>query len=352
MFYRIPAYREDLEQAKKNVLSPEGLKDKSFLITGASGLIGSFLVDLLRYFGETSGLRVGICAAGRNPAALEERFSSHVGKAGFRLLRYDVNDRLDVEEKFDFIVHAAGNSSPGGFSADPVGTITANVFGVYNLMEYARGAGIERFLYVSSGEVYGQGAEGLEAFEESYSGYVDSTSPRSCYPNGKRAAETLGVSYFKQYGVDFVIVRPCHTYGPTALGSDNRASAQFVNDALAGKDIVMKSPGLQRRSYCYVADSVSALLSVLLRGKSGEAYNIANSASIVTIREMAETLAAKAGRKVVFDVPEEAERQGYNPVTQSVLASKKLEALGWKGSYSLAEGMEKTIRILRARIRG
>ena len=188
---------------------------------------------------------------------------------------------------------------------------------------------MERFLYVSSGEIYGQGT-GEKAFTETDSGYVDCATPRACYPSSKRAAETLCVAYAEEYGVDAVIVRPSHTYGPHFTGSDNRVFCQFIRNVLRGEDIVMKSDGSQMRSWCYVADCALAMLYVLLNGERGNAYNIADTSSVFSIREMAETLAHQAGRKVVFAIPEDAEKKVFTKISYAVFATDKLEALGWK----------------------
>ena len=215
------------------------------------------------------------------------------------------------------------------------------------LLDYAKDHGGKRLLYISSGEVYGQGDLSLESFEESYAGYVDPTSPRSCYPNGKRAAETLCVSYTKQFGIDTVIVRPSHTYGPTATKADNRANAQFVNKGLAGEDIVLKSEGNQLYSYSYVADAVSALLYCLLYGECGQAYNVADPGSDIALKDLARIVADYAGRQVVFELPDAKEAAGYSTATKAVLDAAKLRSLGWSAHYDMKNGLIRTIVILR-----
>ena len=205
---------------------------------------------------------------------------------------------------------------------------------------------MKRFLYVSSGEVYGEG-DGRVISEE-YSGYVDCLNPRSCYPSSKRASETLCASYASEYGVDVVIARPCHIFGPNFTEKDNRVYAQFIRNILHGEDIVMKSSGEQMRSWCYVIDCVSALLYVLLKGISGEAYNIADSKSVLTIRQLAEMLARIGNCKVVIEKPSETEKRTFNPVTKSVYSVNKLEGLGWNVSGSMEDKMMKTIHYLKS----
>ena len=215
-------------------------------------------------------------------------------------MEHNVNELPDFDFAVDYIIHAASPAFPAAFNNDPVGTVMSNILGTKYLLDYGKDHGTKRMLYISSGEVYGQGDLSLESFDETYAGYVDPTSVRSCYPNGKRTAETLCVSYTKQFGIDTVIVRPSHTYGPTVTKADNRANAQFVNKGLAGEDIVLNSAGNQMRSYTYLADSASAIISVLTSGESGNAYNIANSASRTTIAGFAKEVASQTGTKVIF----------------------------------------------------
>lgn len=346
MLYQNPFYRESLKTVSGN-LNLEKLKACSILITGASGMIGSCLVDLLMYYNETNDYDINVFCMGRKKAALQKRFQSHLGDSRFHIIEHDVKEPLPYNISFDYMIHAASNAYPLLYSTDPVGTIMGNVWGGYHLLEYARQNGLRRFLFVSTGEVYGQGAEDITSFDETYSGFVESLNPRSCYPNAKRLTETLCASYMMQYGIDTVIARPCHTYGPTAAEKDNRASSQFIRDVLSGNDIVMKSQGLQLRSYCYVADCASAILAILLYGKTGNAYNIANSKSNITIGEMAEIIAQISGKKVIYNLPNELEKSGYNPVTQSVLNPGKLEALGWEAKYDMKNGLLQTMDILK-----
>ena len=248
---------------------------------------------------------------------------------------------LESNVQFDYIVHAASNANPKFYATQPVEVMKANIDGVANLIEYGLTHGMKRFLYVSSGEVYGEG-DG-RVFTEDYSGYVDPAKPRSCYPSSKRAAETLCVSYAAEYGADVVIARPCHVYGPHFTEQDNRVYAQFIRNVLRGEDIVMKSTGEQFRSWCYVVDCASALLHILLKGGSGEAYNIADANSNISIRELAETIAKIGGKKVVIDMPDADEQKGFNVVTKSVFSTEKLELLGWRAQSNMLDGLSHAI---------
>lgn len=337
-------YEEDLETTLTHVVDAEKLYGKKVLITGATGTIGSFTADALIYLSKKSKADIRIFLAGRSVEKLQNQFGSH---DNVKCLSYDLNAPIDFDEDVDYVIHAAGNAHPAAFNGDPVGTIVGNIDSTYRLLEYARNHDGKRLLYVSSGEVYGQGDISLDAFDETYLGYLDVLSPRSCYPLSKRMAENLCVSYWKQYGVESVIVRPCHTYGPFMTPSDNRAHAQFLHNALSGKDIVMKSAGTQMRSYNYVADCVSGLLTVLVSGETGEAYNLANPKSALTIAEFAKKTAAAENCKVVFENPTESDVANRSPIPKQVLATEKLECLGWRPAFGIDVGIQHTLDILK-----
>ncbi len=242
---------------------------------------------------------------------------------------------------FHYIIHAASNASPNFFANNPVEVIKSNISGVSNLMEFGLKHNMRRFLYVSSGEVYGEGDGRI--FTEDYSGYVNCATPRACYPSSKRAAETLCVAYAAEYGADVVVARPCHVYGPNFTESDNRVYAQFIRNVMKDENIVMKSTGEQFRSWCYVVDCVLALLYILLKGENGQAYNIADEKSSVTIRDLAEMIAELGGKEVVMDVPSVDEKKGFNVVTKSVFSTEKLENLGWRLEGMMSQKMQATI---------
>lgn len=332
------SYKEDILRTFEHDLPWEILSGANILVTGATGLIGGCLVETLMMNPRKD---YQVYASGRNEDRARVRFKDFAEEPAFHFVKYDVMQPLENDVRYDYIIHAASNASPNFFAQKPVEVIKSNIDGVANLMEYGLDHGMKRFLYVSSGEVYGEG-DG-RVFTEDYSGYVDCAKPRSCYPSSKRAAETLCVSYAAEYGADVVIARPCHTYGPHFTEQDNRVYAQFIRNVLRGEDIVMKSTGEQFRSWCYVVDCVSALLHILLKGESGEAYNIADADSNISICELAETIAAIGERKVVIDLSDADEKRGFNPVTKSVFSADKLKLIGWKPQNHIPEGLEHTI---------
>lgn len=334
-------YYNDIRYIFKEDLPWNKLSGCNILVTGATGLIGGCLVEALMANPKRD---YQVYASGRNEQRARERFKDYADDKAFHFVRYDVLEPLDSDVRFDYIIHAASNASPNFFAQKPVEVIKSNVDGVAHLMEYGLAHGMKRFLYVSSGEIYGEG-DG-RVFTEDYSGYVNCATPRACYPSSKRAAETLCVSYAAEYGADVVIARPSHTYGPHFTEQDNRVYAQFIRNVLRGEDIVMKSTGEQFRSWCYVVDCVSALLYILLKGECGQAYNIADDKSNISIRELAETIAKIGGKKVVIDVPDADEKKGFNVVTKSVFSTEKLRLLGWQAHTDIKQGLKDTINEL------
>jgi len=350
MFDTHPFYQEDIARIVNSAAMYGAdltwLNGKSFLITGATGLICSFLIDVLMFCNINHEGKIHIYALGRNKDYAYERFMAYWNHPQFSFIQHDISRVFNYDIRADYIIHGASNAYPASFAADPVGTMKSNIFGTYNLLEFSIRTGAKRLLYVSSGEVYGEGTG--QDFVESYSGYIDNLNPRACYPISKRAAETLCVSYKDQYGIDAVIARPCHIYGPTMTKSDNRAFAQFIRNVLERKDIVLKSDGRQYRSYCYAADCASALLAILFKGVNGEAYNIADKKSNITIKQLAETIARTGGRKIVFDIPSTQEQKGYSVISRAVLDATKLENLGWRALFNVEEGIRRTFQILGA----
>lgn len=335
------SYIDDIRTVAELHLPWEKLEDCNILITGATGLIGSCLVAVLM---ARKNRNYHVYASGRNTVRANKRFKRYANDSYFHFLEHDITLPLDSNTTFQYIIHAGSNASPNFFSTKPVEVLKSNTLGVINLMDYGIGHGLRRFLFVSSGEVYGEGDGRI--FTEEYSGYVDCTSPRSCYPTGKRAAESLCASYSTEYGIETVIARPCHTYGPEFTEADNRAYAQFIRNVLAKEDIIMKSNGAQYRSWCYVVDCVSALLHILLKGEAGKAYNIADETSNITIKELATMIAEIGGQKVVTQLPTDVEMMGANPVTKSIYSAERLKSLGWRCRTTMRENLQTTINHL------
>ena len=338
---------EDLNAAVSAFPELSELAGKSVLITGATGLICSAIADMLIRVNETQNTGIEIYVTGRDPKKAEGRFGMYALKEYFHILRYDALEEIrNFPEKVDYVVHGAGNAFPGAMIKEPVETMECNTGGTLRLLKYASKAGCRRFMYISSSEVYGK-KETDRPFKEDDYGFVDLLGPRSAYPVSKRAGETLCASYSYEYGMESVIIRPGHIYGPTASMKDNRVSSAFAYQSAAGEDIIMKSDGAQIRSYVYCVDCASAALIALLKGENIGAYNISNPDSVISIKEMAEKLAAAGGVSIKTELPDENEKKAFNPMNNSSLDSSKLLALGWKGLFDARVGLTHTVEILR-----
>ncbi|WP_125144189.1 NAD-dependent epimerase/dehydratase family protein [Clostridium transplantifaecale] len=336
-------FMQNIEYVKKLDLPWEKLKGKTVLVSGASGLIGSFLVRVLLEKNE----QIKVVALGRNMVTAKNVFFEYWDSKYFTFISHDINQPLTEDiPSVDYLIHAASNTHPVAYAMDPIGTITTNVIGTYNLLEHARKNAECRFLFASSVEVYGENKGDIEYFDESYCGYIDCNTLRAGYPESKRTGEALCQAYIDCYNMNIVTARLSRTYGPTMLRSDTKAISQFIKNGAKGEEIILKSEGSQLYSYNYVADSVSGLLTVLLCGECGEAYNIADKKSDITLRDLAQLIADYVGTKIVFEIPNKTEQAGYSKATKALLDSSKLRKLGWEAHWSIEEGIKETLDYL------
>jgi UDP-glucuronate decarboxylase len=342
------AYCEDVKYVGDLKLPWEKLQGNSILISGGTGLIGSFLIDTIMYRNNEYSMACQIYALGRNEEKARERFTYCWNNDLFQFIVHDINYPIksDKLRKIGYVLHLASNTHPLAYSTDPIGTITTNIIGVKNMLDFSVTYDADRFAFASSNEIYGENRGDVEKFDEHYCGYIDCNTMRAGYPESKRCGEALCQAYFKQKNLNIVIPRLTRSYGPTLLNSDTKALSQFIHKAIHGENIVLKSAGTQYYSYTYVADAVSGLLTILLSGQTGEAYNIADEASDITLKDLAAIIAESCGRKVVFELPDEVEAAGYSKATKARLDSTKLQHLGWKAKYTIQNGIERTIRIL------
>lgn len=304
------------------------LSGKTALVTGATGLIGAEVVSALE-------------AAGCTVISAVRDLSRAVGRA----VAYDAEKPLAFHFPADLIVHAASGAHPLAYARDPAGIMRANVFGTMNLLAYAQKCGA-RLLFLSSGEVYGLSPAPEAGFPEDFAGALNPMNPRACYPESKRCAETMIASWHAQYGTDALVARLCHVYGPSIAPTNSRADAQFLRDAVAGRDIRMKSAGDQVRSFLYAKDAAKAILTLLAQGEAGRAYNVAGR-FVHSIREYAQTLADIAGVSLAFENPDDIEKAGYSKVRRAVLDPARLESLGFRAEYNLKMGLQETFHRCR-----
>lgn len=323
------AYRKDIITAIEHTKNFENFFNKKVLVLGATGLIGSFITDCFLYADENADAGITVYAVSRSKKQLRDRFGT--GYENYlNLIEADVT-AMDIKEPFDYIIHAAGYGHPRAFREMPAEVMLSNVIGTQKALEAARLHTACRMLYVSSGE----------AQEE-----MDHLSARACYPMGKRAAETLCICYQKEYDTNVIIARPCHTFGANVTGNDNRATAQFIASAAEGRDIEMYSAGEQVRSFSYVADCASGLLTALSRGMPGAVYGI-SSGEVCTVRAFADRCAAIGKCRVGLHAPTHDEKSEASPIKGQIVSNNALMGLGWSPAFSIGDGIGHAIGIIR-----
>jgi nucleoside-diphosphate-sugar epimerase len=338
-----PIIRQDIDGVLSQNLPWEKFKDKKVLITGANGFIPAYFVELFMGLNAKFGWNIGVTALVRNNEKAKKRFSAYAGNRHLEILCQDVCDPIHLNDKVDYIIHAASQASPKFYKTDPVGTLRPNVIGTSHLLELAKLHGVSRFLYFSSAEVYGDKSGALPIHENQF-GAMDPCALRSCYGESKRMGENMCVSWTAQYQVPALIVRPFHTYGPGLALDDGRVFADFISDVVHRRDIQLHSDGSAVRSYCYLSDALAAYATVLLKGNAGEAYNVGNAVEAVSVMELAHKLVALYPQ-FSLKVTQKKKSENYlaTQVDRVIPDTGKIEKLGWHPSVSIEEGFKKTI---------
>ena len=337
-----PLYQEDLMNIL-DIPEVEQLKGKSYLITGATGLIGVCMIDALMKY-NCQGAAIQIYAVGRSWGKAKSRLGEYEQDEHFHFIEQDVRQPLPEDIQVDVVIPLASNTHPLAYSQYPIETIEINVKGAEHALNKALACGAT-VLYPSSVEVYGN-ACGEDIFTEDYTGKLNLENARACYPESKRLSEALCLSYMAERGVDVKIARLSRVFGPTMLMSDTKASSQFILKALAGEDIILKSKGEQFFSYTYVADIVRSMLYILLHGESGKAYNVSSQACNVKLKDFAGACALWAGKEVVFDLPSEVEQKGYSVAMHAVLDNTRLQSIGCQSLYPFDVAIDRTLDVL------
>jgi len=347
MFSKSRIYIDQVIKSSDVITEWDRFKCKTFFLTGASGLIGTFLIDVIMYANEKHSLDIKVIAVGRSGENAKERFTDYWSNVDFTFIKQDVNFPIYTEIQCDYIIHGASNTHPAAYASDPIGTITANVTGTQNILEFAAKQRSPRVMFLSSVEVYGENRGDVDRFDESYCGYIDCNTVRAGYLESKRLGEALCQAYIRAKNLDIVIPRLSRVYGPSMQQNDSKAIAQFISKAVAKEDIILKSKGDQLYSYTYVADAATAIIFILLYGQNGEAYNISDKNSEITLKDLAEMLADIAGTRVVNEIPDAVEASGYSKATKAVLDNGKLAKLGWKSVYDIKTGLRSAVEVLQ-----
>lgn len=337
--------KEDFSQILKSKVKWDRFSGKTVLITGASGLLASYMVETLLLLNKST-LQENNCkviAIVRNLTTAKERFSNYSSDKNLKIIAQDVSQVFIINEPIDFIIHAASSASPKHYGTDPVGVIMPNVLGTKNTLDLSIQHNVSSYLYFSSSEIYGKISNGEILHENNY-GYLDPLNIRSCYGESKRMGENICISYYHQFSVPIKIVRPTHTYGPGIKLNDGRVFSDFVKNILSDENIELKSDGFATRSFCYIADATIAFFMILLSGKNGEAYNVSNPGQTVSIKALAEILVSIYPDKKL-EVLYSSHEKSYIP-TQAVIPVAditKIKNLGWQPTIDIRDGFSRTI---------
>ncbi len=337
--------RQDMEELISRDFVPyEMLRDKTVLITGATGMLAYYFTMALMHLNITRDYNIRVLALVRNLKKAQAKFAGFLEDENFEIIAQDVCEPIHYDGNIDYIFHAAGACSPYFIKHNPTGIIAANTTGTVNVLELAREKNVTNIIYPSTREIYGK-VEGVEFIKETDMGIFDPLEARSCYPESKRIAETILRSYNVQYGIPFTVLRIAHSYGPgMIIESDGRVMSDFISDAVNGRDIILKSEGLALRAFCYVTDAVAAIFLAMLMGECCEAYNLANETEPTPIRDVAQMLVdlfPERNIKAIFDI---AENTGaYCNYARVGLDTAKLEALGWAPQVKLIDGLKRTV---------
>lgn len=333
-------FLEDLNSITQTSCIPwEKLQGKTVLITGGTGLIGSTLINSLLYANQKRNLNLQVLALVRNQKKAEKMFSNQLQEhLPLQFIMGSVENLPDITQPVDYIIHGASPTASAFFVEHPVETIQINVKGTNNLLQLAKEKKAAGFVYLSSMEVYGAPLSD-QVIDETQGTTLDTMGVRSCYPEAKRICESLCASYAQEYGVPAFSVRLAQTFGPGVAQDDARVFAEFARCAIQHHDIVLQTEGTSKRCYLYTADAVTAILMVLLLGKSGEAYNAANPETYCSIVEMANMVATKIARgkiEIKFNFDKENEKK-FPPTHCLNLGIDKISSLSWKPSRGLLD---------------
>ena len=333
-----------IDVSNASIINWELLKEKTIFITGATGLLGSQIVKTLIYVNEVKGLNIRLLLLVRSFQKAKDVFGEKINNEKIKIIEGDIMTNPVVDETIDYIIHGACPTSSKFFVEKPVETIDIILNGTKNMLELAKLKHVLGFVFLSSLEIYGTPSHSNLIVENDY-GYIDNLNVRSSYSEGKRMAECLCVSYCKEYDIPVKIIRLSQTFGPGVEYNDGRVFAEFIRSAIEKKDIILHTQGKTVRTYCYTKDAILAILFLLINGEKGEAYNVSNPETAISIKDMAQLVCdtfADANIKVKIDIPEDVSKFGYNPEMIIKLDTNKIEKMGWKATTDLQEMFKRT----------
>jgi nucleoside-diphosphate-sugar epimerase len=350
-----PIIQDDLANIAAQALPWQDLANRHVILTGATGLWGRFILYSLLYLNDHQNLNIKITAIVRNPDRAHEIFNAVKHRPDVAFYAHDLAQLhpFDLPQSADVVIHAASQAGPAFYGVDPIGTALPNTTGLAHLLDWSVKSSVEKFLFVSSSEVYGQLRADQIPTAETQLGMIDPATVRACYGESKRMGETLCMGWHQQTGLNTFIVRPFHTYGPGLNLHDGRVFADFIKAIMAGDPLTIRGDGSPTRAFCYIADAVAALWTVLLKGEAATPYNIGVPTE-TSILQLATQLVEKAfpERYLALHVGQAPAQQAGNylasVVSRNVPEVSRLMALGWRPWTDLIAGFQRTVHVLEA----
>ncbi len=338
--------KEDWKNFAQHFPLYEELREKTIGITGATGLLGSCMVHCLLALSHEYDLNLTVICFVRDKDKAAKMFGEDDQIVVFQH-DFGKDEELPPFLHIDYLIHFASPTASQYFVKNPVETMMTDFDGTAQVLRFGLSKKTASIVNVSSLEVYGSIYDDSTPITEEQQGYIDPMQTRSSYPIAKRAAECLCHAYAEEYGVHVKTARLAQTFGAGVTKNDTRVFAQFARNVIKGEDIVLHTTGELSRCYCYTTDAIEAILYILLKGKDGEAYNVANEESYISIIDMAHFL-CKNFNPSIKPVIELKEGMGYSPMTKLRLSCEKIRQLGWKPQHDLYAMFDKLIQSLRS----
>ena len=345
--------REDIE----NLLNSDyeiinKFDNNTILITGASGLVGSFLVNTFLLFNKKNNSNINIIALVHNIEKAKSLFNDFLNDKCLKIIECDIVNSFAVDEDIDYIIHGASITSSKLFANKPVDTIKVAILGSINMLELAVNKKVKSIIYLSSIEAYGLfdcSKNNVKEIKEDDVGKIDTLSVRSCYPESKRMVENMFISYSQQYDIDIKIARLTQTFGAGIDYNDTRVFAEFAKNVINKNDIILHSKGETIRNYCYITDAISAIIYIILYGKNQNIYNVASDNSIISIYDLAKTMIEKSNNNVEIIIKNDINNNmGYLPTFKAYLNNDKLKSIGWTSKYNIDSIVSRLIEYMKS----